>query len=320
MASASTSLGNSASVSIDASVSGSTIYGTATLNNGYKAWNVNSSPTLKVYIDGTEVASKVIKSMGINGSSYVWFQTESVGGSKSVSNGNHTVTASWESPGGYVASSGSASVTVNVNYNPTPSYTTYTITLNDNGGSGGPGSFTIRSDYSSVTIPTSKPSRTDYDFVGWNTKSDGTGTMYYPGGTWSSKSNTTLYAIWKYNVVTYTINLNANGGSPNYSFTITSKQSSVTIPTSKPTRKEYEFLGWNTKLDGTGAWYYPGGTWSTKSNTTLYAIWKYRGGLVRLHNGSNFSAYRAYVFKNGKWVRADAYVRVIGSWRKGKEL
>ena len=55
-----------------------------------------------------------------------------------------------------------------------------------------------------VTIPTTAPSRTGFAFKGWNTKADGTGTMYQPGDTITltaddsdpTSSQVTLYAIW----------------------------------------------------------------------------------------------------------------------------
>ncbi len=55
-----------------------------------------------------------------------------------------------------------------------------------------------------VTIPTTAPSRTGFAFKGWNTKADGTGTMYQPGDTITltaddtdpTASQVTLYAIW----------------------------------------------------------------------------------------------------------------------------
>lgn len=40
------------------------------------------------------------------------------------------------------------------------------------------------------------PTISGYTFLGWNTKADGTGTMYTPGNTFNLYVNTTLYAIW----------------------------------------------------------------------------------------------------------------------------
>lgn len=74
----------------------------------------------------------------------------------------------------------------------------YTITFNANQGSGGPGPQTKTYD-SPLTLSSVKPTRTGYDFVHWNTKSNDTGTSYDAGGSFSTNitNDITLYAIWK---------------------------------------------------------------------------------------------------------------------------
>lgn len=74
-------------------------------------------------------------------------------------------------------------------------YAPYTVTYNANGGTGGPTTQT-KVYNSNLTLTTSKPTRSGYAFVKWNTKSDGTGTSYNSGATYSSNANLTLYAIW----------------------------------------------------------------------------------------------------------------------------
>lgn len=41
------------------------------------------------------------------------------------------------------------------------------------------------------------PTRTDYNFLGWNTKADGTGTNYAAGANYTSNATLTLYAKWE---------------------------------------------------------------------------------------------------------------------------
>jgi LPXTG-motif cell wall-anchored protein/uncharacterized repeat protein (TIGR02543 family) len=41
-----------------------------------------------------------------------------------------------------------------------------------------------------------------------------------------------------------------------------------------PTRTGYNFLGWNTKADGSGTWYYNNNSYVLSENTTLYAQWE----------------------------------------------
>ena len=48
-----------------------------------------------------------------------------------------------------------------------------------------------------LTLSNNTPTADKLKFNGWNTKSDGTGTNYSKGGTYSTNANVTLYAKWK---------------------------------------------------------------------------------------------------------------------------
>ena len=95
-------------------------------------------------------------------------------------------------------------------YYPIVKLKTYTITYNANGGSGAP-SNQVKEHNKDITLSTSKPTRTGYTFVNWNTSSDGTGTSYSAGATYSGNSDITMYAQWRKNIVT--INFSVNGGT-----------------------------------------------------------------------------------------------------------
>ena len=86
----------------------------------------------------------------------------------------------------------------------------YTISYDANGGRNAPSNQT-KIYGQSITLSSSKPIRTGYTFTGWNTSSDGSGTSYSVGATYSNNANVTLYAQWKINKVY--IKLNANGGT-----------------------------------------------------------------------------------------------------------
>lgn len=73
---------------------------------------------------------------------------------------------------------------------------TYTITYNANGGSGAPSAQTKYKN-KSITLSSTKPTRTGYDFVGWGTSTTDTTVDYNPGDTYSANASITLYAIWK---------------------------------------------------------------------------------------------------------------------------
>ena len=93
-----------------------------------------------------------------------------------------------------------ARMSINVN-----AKTSYTITLNANKPSGAsadvadmPANQTKW--YSeALTLPSTSPTLSLYNFKGWNTKADGTGTAYAAGGTYPASSNAaaTLYAQWE---------------------------------------------------------------------------------------------------------------------------
>ena len=115
--------------------------------------------------------------------------------------------------------------------------------------------------------------RTGYDFKGWNTKADGTGTSYAAGSNVTWDDDITLYAQWK--VQNRTITYKANGGSgadvkQNHGY----NQSATLKAANTFTRTGYDFIGWNSKADGTGNSYAAGLKVTWKDNVTLYAQWK----------------------------------------------
>ena len=89
-------------------------------------------------------------------------------------------------------------------------YVTYTLSYNANGGSGAPLSQSVESSTGSATftLRTNEPTRDGYIFLGWTTNSSGTGTLYQPGGTYSTSStSTTMYAKWEQAVIEITSSL-----------------------------------------------------------------------------------------------------------------
>ena len=151
----------------------------------------------------------------------------------------------------------------------------YTVIYSGNGGSGtveDPNSPYLEE--STVTVLANAYSKEHYDFNGWNTASDGTGTAYASGATFTITGNTTLYAQWVA-VPQFTVIYNGNSGSgamvdsnsPYY------RDSVVTVLANSYTREHYGFNGWNTASDGSGVDYESGATFTITGNTTLYAQW-----------------------------------------------
>ena len=104
----------------------------------------------------------------------------------------------------------SKNININKTYYPIVRLKTYTIKYNANGGSGAP-SNQVKEHNKNITLSTSKPTRTGYTFVNWNTSSAGNGTSYSAGATYSGNSDITMYAQWRRNRVI--INFSVNGGA-----------------------------------------------------------------------------------------------------------
>ena len=72
---------------------------------------------------------------------------------------------------------------------------TYTISYNANGGSGAPKNQT-KTYGKDLTLSTTKPTRTNYNFEGWSTSSTATSATYRAGESYTDNKAATLYAVW----------------------------------------------------------------------------------------------------------------------------
>lgn len=187
---------------------------------------------------------------------------------------------------------------------------TYTIKYNINGGSGSIGNVSATYD-KNVTLALGPTPATGYKFAYWNTKADGSGTSYDGGDTYKNLTATagetvTLYAI--YTPISYYIvyNYQYNGSTTKK---LVKYDANHTVISSSIAR-EYEFLGWNTKANGSGTTYLPGQKIKNLSSTdeatiTLYAMWSStpmwtvkdyiysvsNGELSNVTNGTNVTNY-----------------------------
>ena len=73
---------------------------------------------------------------------------------------------------------------------------TYTVSYNANGGSGAPASQT-KTYGKALTLSSTKPTRTNYNFKGWSTSSTATTATYSAGGSYTANAAATLYAVWE---------------------------------------------------------------------------------------------------------------------------
>ena len=143
---------------------------------------------------------------------------------------------------------------------------------------------------------------TRYNFGGWSTGSDGSGTLYQPGDnvknlTGASGGTVTLYAYWT--VSSFELTLDANGGTPGAVGAYPYKGSNATswsifygkfnettdyslladatlhLPAVDAfVRTGYVFDGWSTAPEASSATYKPSATYTMPAgDTTLYAHW-----------------------------------------------
>jgi len=146
----------------------------------------------------------------------------------------------------------------------------YIISFDPNGGYGTMEKMIVYSG-SDVILPSNCFIREPYIFLGWNTKSDGSGMMYgdeewIPAG--DITYDLTLYAQWDTAIL-----FDPNGGygsmDPQY---ITIGEETI-LQTCKFYRNNYVFSHWNTQPDGSGDSYANEGTIFPATSMTLYAQW-----------------------------------------------
>lgn len=139
-----------------------------------------------------------------------------------------------------------------------------------------------------VTLSSMTPKRNGYIFAGWSTSANGS-VEYKPGSRFtkdldSNGASITLYAVWTPWKHTIHYNSNIPTNAPTGTTTVSNMPGDQTktfdeklmISSNKPTRKGYNFAGWNTKADGKGTAYAAGAIYKNDQNggtVTLYAKW-----------------------------------------------
>lgn len=73
---------------------------------------------------------------------------------------------------------------------------TYTVSYNANGGTGAPSNQT-KTHGTTLTLSSTKPTRTNYNFKGWGTSASSTTVAYAAGASYTANAAITLYAIWE---------------------------------------------------------------------------------------------------------------------------
>ena len=124
-----------------------------------------------------------------------WNTKDITSSSKSFAKGhrayNITLSGWVRNQSGYMNGTSSASQTITV-----PALAHHYVSFDANGGTGAPGR--VDKWYGEqVTIPTAKPTRANYEFLGWSSTKDGSA-EYQPGQKyWIDDRDMTYYAVWK---------------------------------------------------------------------------------------------------------------------------
>ena len=189
---------------------------------------------------------------------------------------------------------------------------TFAITYDANGGTGTTAgqtktygtALTLRSN--GFTPPTGN------HFSEWNTASNGSGTGYAAGGTYTANAAVTLYAIWAPD--TYAVTFDGNGADGGAQAPETKTYGSrLMIPECAFSRTGYSFSEWNTAADGTGTGYAAGSYYETNAAVTLYAIWTKNSLPVYLNDsGTIRQAVKAYMNVNGAIREGKMFMNVGG--------
>lgn len=111
---------------------------------------------------------------------------------------------------GWVSDSGTVRKTSVTMYYECPKSVKYDA----NGGSGAPGTQTKYYN-KTLTLSSTKPTRTGYTFKGWATSKTATTANYQPGGSYTANAATTLYAVWQQNYLT--VNYYSNYATSSFS-------------------------------------------------------------------------------------------------------
>lgn len=152
----------------------------------------------------------------------------------------------------------------------------YTITFNLNNGEGTtPSSISAKSG-EEITLPATELTRTGYEFKGWCTTSDGTGTTYEAGSkvkdlTAENGATVTLYAKWVLQgnwSISYELNGGTNDESNPAEYNI---ESAVML--ANPERSFYEFAGWYDNAEFSGDKVEGWNAGAKTGDIKLYAKW-----------------------------------------------
>ena len=160
-----------------------------------------------------------------------------------------------------------------------------------------------------------------WNFVGWNTQANGSGTSYSAGASMTTvlfDGTVTLYAQWQ--AITYTIAYGVNGGSGSMANTTHTFDTASNLRANSFTRTGYRFVNWR---DASGNTYSDGQSMTTVllfGTVTLQAQWAANTYTVVYHgNGATGGsmANTSHTYGTAANLRANAFENVYTSYMVG---
>lgn len=148
---------------------------------------------------------------------------------------------------------GTNNVVTGVTVDVTVSAKEYMVIYNANGGSGAP-AMQMKKHGKALTLSSTIPTRSGYEFLGWSTSSTATSATYSAGSSFTRNEDTTLYAVWKQTTNSLTVNSSNNavisngGGMAYYTFTPSSTGKYVIYSTSDTDTRVYLYNSSGTQL------------------------------------------------------------------------
>jgi uncharacterized repeat protein (TIGR02543 family) len=178
--------------------------------------------------------------------------------------------------------------------------------------------------------------KTGYQFTGWNTAANGSGTSYVVNNIFNITQNTTLYAQWTSTVPPVALTYDGNGNTntsvlpptdTNSPYVVGSTVTVLGNPISPNSllRTGYQFAGWNTAADGSGTSYIGGNTFAINAATTLHAQWLIQNsprliysagtggtGTAPSSSGTSYTSYSSVDIVNSTFTNTNGYT--FGGW------
>ena len=164
-----------------------------------------------------------------------------------------------------------------------------------------------------VQLPSTAPQISGYQFVGWNTKQDGSGTSYAPGEKLTLKDDLTLWAQWDKAENVWYVVYDANGGTKAPDTQIVAQGKNAVLSKDRPEFGGMTFKGWRVDPTATEPEYQPGDTLAYKADVNvvvLHAMWELSPVGQPVHITYDANGMQGAGLPADVWVEADTWIHL----------